>query len=144
MCSHKWRPGVMDVCSNNTRIMILRLPQISIRSLSAAPAGIRPSLSSLSNRVISCIVLASLIIFSTLFFSVSVSLTRIDFSGAALPSRWADTSKVRDLIPIIFEANCVGSDSLPNSSFAFCRSASFTLWKSRNRMVGMRQISQYR
>ena len=88
-------------------------------------------------------VFASRIIFSTRFFSVSVSFTRMLFSEA-LAFAGADTSNVLDLIPIIFDANAEGSSSVPKRLFASTRSACLTFWKSRNLSEGIRQINQYR
>lgn len=109
----------------------------------SAPPGIRPSLSSFSNLVISCRLFASRINFSTRLRSLSVSCTRTPFSAGAR-SAGVETSKVRDLTPRILDARDEGSSEVPKSSLAVARSASVTFWKSRKRTEGMRQMSQYR
>lgn len=101
----------------------------SASAVSKAPPGIRPSFSSFSNRVISCKLFASRIIFSTRFRSASVNLTRTALSPCASSAAPPEgTSKVRDLMPMILDARAEGSLAVPKSSCALVRSTSFTFW----------------
>jgi len=119
----------------------------SLHSSIASPcaaAGTLPSFNSFSNLIISCRLFAFLINSSTLFLSLSVSLTRrlLVVEVVAVPFA-LETSNVFDLTPMIYkiisfrvkftgekdctcEANDEGSSTVPNNSFAFSLSASLT------------------